>query len=603
VITFTNRAAFELAERMNRLGLGSAVCTSTFHAVALAELRSSWASLSEPNRAVAANNLRLIRLAMDLQPEAGRWRSRKHELAEQIAAEISFAKARCLDPAGYERADRGHGRVQGLSQAAVARVYRAYEAIKVRRRVIDLDDILILMADLIDSHAALAAGQRQRFRHFFVDEFQDVNPAQLRLLRAWLGPGPNPHLTVVGDTNQAIYGWNGADPTIMDRFHDWFGPGRDFELRDNYRCTPEILAASESVLYGDVGNLEALGGRETETRRIGRSAHGQRPHRASGPRPDVAVLENETEEADTIAHRIRRSRHQGHSWSDHAVLARTNAQLAPLTEAFDRANIPYRTAGAGSELLASRPIVEALDELMSLKAKDALRMWVTDLTLDLFGLEAIQESDEIEVAPATPVHLLPPYNPHARPSYPSGRPARVGVQEASRATIRSAAGDQRAALEALLWLAEEYLAIGLNPAVRPFRAWLRATLSRDSWERPHDGPAVTLTTFHRSKGLEWPVVFVIGMEEGFAPAWFASGEQALAEERRLVYVAMTRASTSLHLTLARRRTTSDGSVDRRPSPYLGPIEAALRSGEVNSPPPVSPARARDLILELRSTLT
>ena len=241
-LTFTRKAAGELDERLRRLGLRGDATTGTFHAVAWGTLRTRWADRGRP----AAH------AARPQGPGArGSWPPRwpgkdKRTVAGELATEIEWAKARMVTPDDYVEAVARAGRKPALRPDLVAEVYAAYEHRKRRGGLVDFDDLLALVARALEEDEAFAAAQRWRFRHLFVDELQDVNPLQFRLLQAWRGDRYD--VTAVGDPLQAIYGWNGADAGFLLDIHRWWPPAEVVQLTRCYRSTPEILEAAAAVL-------------------------------------------------------------------------------------------------------------------------------------------------------------------------------------------------------------------------------------------------------------------------------------------------------------------------------------------------------------------
>ncbi|MGH9005517.1 MAG: ATP-dependent helicase, partial [Acidimicrobiia bacterium] len=241
-LTFTRKAAGELSERLAALGLrragvrsgpATAVTTGTFHAVALAQLRRRWADRDEPDPAILERKVRLLVPFLPPGPSVG-------TEAAEVAGEIEWAKARLVAPGDYEAAVVAAGRPTPRPAAEVAGLYDRYEEEKRRRGVVDFDDLIWQLAEALETDPAFAAATRWRFRHFFVDEFQDVNPAQFRLLRAWLGDRSD--LCVVGDQDQAIYGFTGADASYLVGFAKQFTGAAVVRLEANFRSTPQVLA-------------------------------------------------------------------------------------------------------------------------------------------------------------------------------------------------------------------------------------------------------------------------------------------------------------------------------------------------------------------------
>jgi len=274
-VTFTRKAAGELSDRLRRLGVRRHVVAGTFHGLALGQLRRRWADLGQAAPGLLERKVRI------LAPMLGPGPSMAIEAGE-VAGEIEWAKARLVTPEGYEAATLAAGRETPRPAPEVAALYARYEEEKRHRRLIDFDDLLWRLADAMETDAEFAAAQRWRFRHLFVDEFQDVNPAQFRLIRAWLGGRAD--LCVVGDDDQAIYGFTGADASYLVRFAEYFPGAALVRLDENYRSTPQILAAANAVLPG---------GRRTKKH--------LRATVADGPLPRVVSYASDDEEGRGVA--------------------------------------------------------------------------------------------------------------------------------------------------------------------------------------------------------------------------------------------------------------------------------------------------------------
>jgi DNA helicase-2/ATP-dependent DNA helicase PcrA len=493
VVTFTRKAAGELASRLSALGIRDDVASGTFHALAYAQLRRWWA-----DRGVRAPTLleRKVRLLAPLLP---RGRNATAQPVD-VAAEIEWAKARMVGPDCYEREAAVAARTPPLPPPVIASIFERYEHEKRRRGIVDFDDLLLLCARALETDREFAAGQRWRFRHLFVDEFQDVNPAQFRLLEGWRGDRTD--LCVVGDPNQGIFSWNGADVRFLTGFTQHFPGAAVLRLDANYRSSPEILAAANAVI-GDGAHLRA--------------------RKPAGALPTVTCHPSDREEAKVIARALRARHSPACPWSHLAVLTRTNAQLVLFEEALRAARVPFTVKGRGA-FLDQPEIRHVLVELRRLPPATPLLSAMTD----------VEELREID-----------------------------------------GADERRDELDVLIRLAREHAAADPGATVAGFHSWLAATVRDDQPER--SGDAVTLATFHAAKGLEWPVVFVAGLERGFVPVGHADSPEAFAEERRLLYVALTRAERELHCSWAERRTFGPRTHNRAPSPWLEPIEAAVAS--------------------------
>ncbi len=534
-LTFTRKAAGELSDRLGSLAMREPVAAGTFHAVAYAQLRRWWADRGEPPPTLLDRKGRLLaRLVSERPGFTG-------VPVAALAGEIEWAQARLVTPSGYPLAGAAAGRQPPVPAEALAALYERYIAEKRRRRLADFDDLLARCATAIESDPGFGAAQRWRWRHVFVDEFQDVNPLQYRLLSAWLGPAVD--LCVVGDPNQAIYGWNGADAGLLAGLAGRWPGTAIVRLDANHRCTPQVVGAAAAALGLPAGSV-------TSTRPDG---------------TPVAVKRYATDaaEADGVAAELRRARTGGLAWSHLAVLMRTNAQAAAFEAACRSAGVPCRVAGATS----------------------------------IFDLSAIKAAlVDIGRRPGSPVAT-----------------AIADLGELAAEAQPAAAAEVEAAFGALIGMASDFHRLDPSASAGAFLAWLEATAGAEQgvggeWggraergargdraepaERGGSDDRVTICTFHRAKGLEWPAVWVTGLEQGLVPIGRARSSAAEAEERRLLYVALTRAERELHCSWAQHRRFGSHLVPREPSPWLDAIGAATR-GAACGPDLSDPATAVD----------
>lgn len=499
-VTFTRKAAGELRGRLARLGVRGAVTAGTFHAVALAQLRRRHADAGTAMPAILDRKARL------LGPLLGGARGAELAVAiNEVASEIEWAKARRIRPDGYVGQVQRVQRETPRSPGDIASIYTAYEREKKRKGLVDFDDLIGVCTEALETDPGFAATQRWRFRHLFVDEFQDVTRAQLDLLRAWLGDGTD--LCVVGDPDQAIYAFAGADAGLLTQFPDQFEGAAVVRLGANYRSSPEIVTAARAVLPAqDRAEVRAAG--------------------VDGPPPRVTAYPDDAAEARGVADALFEAHGGMRPWSSMAVLYRVNAQSAPFEEALGRAGIPSRVRGAAAFL--DRPEVKTVIDELRKGAKTAPGRAFAEHLTDL-------------------------------------------VTDASELSE-----DRREHVDAVAALGREYLAAeGSIGSVNGFLEYLRASLRGGDDGGLHDD-AVDLLTFHRAKGLEWDTVFVTGLERGLVPISHAAGNPgATDEERRLLYVALSRAERYLHVSWARTRARGNRVSNRTKSPYLGEIERVI----------------------------
>lgn len=489
-LTFTRKAANELRHRLVSLGLRDHVSAGTFHASALLQLRQRWAERGITPPALLDRKTRFISRLLPRSPRVN---------PNDVTAEINWARARLVAPEHYGQLAREAGRTPPLPVETVAELMVRFQQEKQRRRVVDFDDLLMLAIRDLQADPGYAEAIRWRYRHLYVDEFQDVNPLQSELLSHWRGSSTD--LFVVGDPNQAIYGWNGADPNLLARFARREPTATVVDLQDNYRSTPQVLALASAL----IGSSPLVA------------------HRADGPTPTITAYPTDEAEAAGIAQKVRDARSVAGDWGDQAVLVRTNAQLLVLEQALRDAAIPARLRG-GSGPLATPEVRAELQRLSR---------------LDVNLVAAVTELDE--------------------------RLAEDG-DDLSVPEI-----ERRANVAAFVRLVHDYLAVDPNPSGQGLAAWITTLESGDFDD---EGEAVDLATFHSSKGLEWPVVHIAGLEEGFVPIAYATTGAQLAEEKRLLYVALTRAQDELHLSWAAERTFTKKPVKRQASPHLGALAAA-----------------------------
>jgi DNA helicase-2/ATP-dependent DNA helicase PcrA len=488
-LTFTVRAAGELRGRLRQLGVGQ-VRASTFHAAALRQLNYFWP------RVVGGRPPQLIDSKAGLVREAAKRALVRLDgipgaLAD-TAAEIEWAKVIQVRPDGYPAAAAVAGRSAVAGADNLAAVYAAYEELRRERHLIDFESVLELTAAiLIDSRTA--AGQvHDIFRHFVVDEYQDVNPLQKLLLEAWLGDRDD--LCVVGDPNQVIYSFTGATSTYLTGFTAEFPAATVVRLVRDYRSTPQVVAVANQLV---------------------RSASPLAAQRPPGPRPVLIEYPDDPAEAAGQAHRVRTLMKAGVPAREIAILVRVNADTERFELALAEAGLPYVIRGA--ERFYDRPVV-----------RQALVL--------LRGAARGESSDSSDSLPDSVRHVL----------------AGIGLNQRPPSGLRGAPSSREnwESLAAIAQLADDMHAAEPEATLADFSAEL--TMRADLGHAPAvDG--VTLASMHAAKGLEWDAVLLPGLVEGLMPIVHARTAEALEEERRLLYVAVTRAREHLCLSWSSAR--------------------------------------------------
>jgi DNA helicase II / ATP-dependent DNA helicase PcrA len=503
-LTFTVRAAGELRGRLRQLGVGQ-VRASTFHAAALRQLNYFWP------RVIGGRPPRLIDSKAGLVREAAK-RARVRldgtpgALAD-AAAEIEWAKVIQVRPDGYAAAAAAAGRSAEAGADNLAAVYTAYEELRRERHLIDFESVLELTAAILLDSRAAADQVRGIFRHFVVDEFQDVNPLQKLLLEAWLGDRDD--LCVVGDPNQVIYSFTGATSSYLTGFTAEFPAATVIRLVRDYRSTPQVVAVANQLIRSD-SPLAA-----------------QRP---PGPRPMLVEYPDDAAEAAGLASRARALIAAGVPSREIAVLVRVNADTERFELALAEAGLPYVIRGA--ERFYERPVVRQALVLLRGAAR---------------GEAAAGSGDSL---PDSVRHVLTGIGLTLRP--PSG--------------LRGAATTREnwESLAAIAQLADDMHAARPEATLADFSTEL--TLRADLGQAPAvDG--VTLASMHAAKGLEWDAVLLPGLVEGLMPIVHARTPEAVEEERRLLYVAVTRAREHLYLSWASAR-AAGGRSGRQRSRFL-----------------------------------
>ncbi|WP_114855810.1 ATP-dependent DNA helicase UvrD2 [Brachybacterium sp. YJGR34] len=530
-VTFTAKAAAEMRSRLRDLGV-PAVQARTFHSAALRQLRHFWP------RVVGGA---MPELLTNKFAGVGEACQRLHLSVDRAAlrdlvAEVEWSRVSMLTPESYPEAAQRTRRpgVAGFDSRSISRILTQYEEVKKERGVIDFEDVLLHLVGFLTERSDVAREVRGQYRHFVVDEYQDVSTLQHALLRLWLGSSDD--VCVVGDAAQTIYTFAGARASYLLDFRKEFQRARTIRLERNYRSTPEIVRMANSVLDGAKGR----------TRESRLTLVSQRP---SGPPPVIESFPDDPAEADGIAARIADLVAQGRPAAEIAILFRTNSQSEAFEQSLTFHGIGYLVRG-GDRFFERQEVRRAM-----------------------VSLRAATRVEQIEPARAVRDVL-------SQQGWSEKAPEGTG-----------AVRDRWDSLNAL---------VGLTDTVTSRPGTTMADVVRELEERAEAQAApvvdgVTLASVHAAKGLEWPVVFVAGASDGLLPISMARTAAEIEEERRLLYVALTRAKDLLTVSWAAARTPGargsrkasrflDGVREHpeapRTSPGAGPRRTGRRSATV-----------------------
>jgi DNA helicase-2/ATP-dependent DNA helicase PcrA len=590
-ITFTNKAADEMKHRVAALvgPVAAKMWVSTFHSACVRMLRREAPRLGFPSSFTIYDEADALRLAgyvvrdMGLDP--------KRFPPRQVHAVISAAKNDFVTVGEY------HDRAQTIFERRIASIYREYQDRLARAGAMDFDDLLLNTARLFREHSEALEHYQQRFEHVLVDEYQDTNRVQNELVIMLAAEHRN--VCIVGDDAQSIYRFRGADMRNILEFEKAFPDATVILLEQNYRSTQTILSAANAVIANNLAQKP----KELWTD-AGAGSLIVRYH-----------ADDEIDEAQWVTHEISRRHDEGDRWGDLAVFYRTNAQSRVVEEFLMRSRIPYRVVG-GTRFYDRREIKDALayvkavanpvDEVSLKRILNVPKRGIGDTTIgrldawarahDVPFMEALRRAEEAGVTGRAVggigsflalLEELTGVVPEGPAALLEAVLSRSGYATELEAEHTIEAESRRENLAELVGVAADFedLADFLE----------RVGLVADTDELPDDESAVVLMTLHAAKGLEFPSVFMIGMEDGVFPHIRAIGEpDELEEERRLCYVGITRAMERLYLTNAWSRSlwgatqynppsrfldevpehlveVAEGSRDRRPRASRGPL--------------------------------
>ena len=573
-ITFTNKAAREMRGRAGKLlgETGKGLIVSTFHSLGLRFLSEEAARVGY-RRGFSIFDPRDIRsLLKELLPA-----SAKKDTLENIAWQISAWKSAGQLP------DQALESVRGPADVLAAQVYKEYSDRLQRFNAVDFDDLILLPLIALDTNEDIRQKWQGRLRHILVDEYQDTNACQYRLLKRLVGEGGS--LTAVGDDDQSIYGWRGAQPENLALLKQDYPALRIVKLEQNYRSVRSVLTAANAV----IANNEHLFDKALWS------------ELGAGDPLRVFAANNAEHEAEKVAAEIKYQRMvKKLAYSDFAVLYRSNHQARALEQMFRASQIPYRMSGGPSffdraeikDLLAYlRLIVNPRDDGAFLRVVNTPRREIGLTSVERLAAAAAEKGQSLLATGQQPV---PGITPRAAQSlqrfcrwitrFDGSRQSGSEVfDDVLRETefvqwVKTdapdrAQGDRRA--KAVLDLRKWIDNLETNEPGKPLEKTLHQLSLETSDDDESNDDSVSLMTLHASKGLEFPYVFMVGVEEGILPHEVSLDEGNVAEERRLMYVGITRAQRSLTLSYARTRRRF-GEVERgEPSRFLDEIPDEL----------------------------
>ena len=611
-ITFTNRAAAEMRERLERLlgGTARAIWILTFHAACGRILRRESPRLGYRSSFTIYDSADQVRLVKNILEEEGF--DPKRFVPRGIHAQISNAKNQLIGPDEYRR------RVASFYDQTVADVYDRYQRRLHGSNAMDFDDLLYLTVEVLDRFPEARERWSKAFRYVLVDEYQDTNHAQYRLLQLLAERHRN--VCAVGDPDQSIYAFRGADIRNILEFERDFGETKTIALEQNYRSTNAILGAANAVIAHN---------RERREKRLWSELGEGEPVR-------VIELEDEHAEARFVAAGIAGLVEEGYSGTEVAVFYRTNAQSRVLEDILVRQGVPYQVIGGPrfyeraeiKDVLAYLKVLDNPSDTVSLqRIANRPRRGIGDASLsrlqtyaDAQGSslwDALGQAEEagISGAPLRALRLLHAALQSLAASVAEFDVAELIEQVLERSGYREALEAERTVeaqgrlenLQELVGVAREYGETAAEPSLSSFLQEISLHAAQD--DLSGESNLVTLMTLHNAKGLEFRAVYLIGVEEGIFPHSRSIEEQGIEEERRLCYVGMTRAMERLTLTHASSRSLFGNRGYNLPSRFIDelPQEGVERErlrpaswSSYGSPRAAAPVEPRGDVPQLRT---
>lgn len=575
-VTFTNKAASEMRERAGALVSkkeAKAVTISTFHSLCVKILRRDIDKLGyKQNFGIYASSDQLGLVRKIVNRKGGKDAGLDPKVAMAL---IGGAKSKGAGPGQ-------------ITDEFVAEIYRTYQSELKLLNAVDFDDLLILAVKILEEHPRIRAHWRERFTHLMVDEFQDTNKLQMQLLRALTGPQMN--VCVVGDDDQSIYGWRGADISNILEFERFFPNPKVVKLEENYRCTMPILHTANSIIRHNRGRREKTLWSTKE----------------SDENVRIIALPGAEEEAQLIVDEIvEQSQINGRPWEDFAVLFRMNAQSRLIEHALRQQDIPYRVVG-GMSFFDRREVRDVLAYLSVLinPSDDLNLLRVINNPPRGIGATSVKAATQFSIAQKCSIWDAlqhPMFLSDCRGQSRNAIPAFIEMMQAYSEVAHTASADYPAMTSRLIQETgyAEFVRRGCKTpeesamrdlSIRDFINTLHAHRARSSRGLQHyldevslngdrdddedimKKKGVCLITLHAAKGLEFPVVYLVGLEEGVLPHTRSLEEGSRDEERRLLYVGITRAMESLTMTWCASRIRWGEPTPCQPSSFLKELD-------------------------------
>ncbi|MES2923628.1 MAG: UvrD-helicase domain-containing protein [Verrucomicrobiota bacterium] len=575
-VTFTNKAASEMRERIGgmvskRAAEDMTVCT--FHSLCVRILRGGIEKLGyKKNFSICSHSDQVGMMKQLLVRKGGADVKVK---PDEVLSSISKAKNKGVAP-------------EDMEDDFFSTLAFAYQNELRAQNAVDFDDLLLLGEKILREHADVREMFRQRFTRVTVDEFQDTNALQMQLLQQLVGP-PNYHVCVVGDDDQSIYGWRGAEVANILQFEKFFPNPKIIRLEENYRSTHAVLHTANSLIKHNIGRREKI----------------LRSTRKDGDPVRIVAMPGDDQEAEFIAEEILAEKGAvGREWEDFAILFRTNGQSRKLELAFRERKIPYRMVGAQSfydrrevrDVLAYAQLLASPEaDVPLLRVLNAPNRGIGQSTAVLATDWSREHHESVWQALCDPnfTDQLGPKAANAVQEFVAtiaGAKNRIEIAKENPADVLDSLVKQ---IEYIPWIERacktdserqqrgegifsvidslrQHLAKGPKKTLQSFLD--HSALASEKEDDLEKKQGATLITLHASKGLEFPIVFLIGLEEGFLPHTRSIAEGTKDEERRLLYVGITRAQDLLTMTYCATRIKWGQETGCQPSSFIGELD-------------------------------